>query len=243
MIVHIMSVKKKVLMFKALRLRGRIDTFIVYSTRQRDFAVTELRMPRDGVELTTFMVDCAFWSVNGVHPPGRRMICSAGLEFRDYETLLDAIGGLDVDVVIAAASPWSKRASAIDDAVTAPNVTVTKLGFADLRQLYADALFVVMPLIETEFQAGITTILEAMAMGKAVVCTRTTGQTDTVVDGVTGLYVSPGHTAELRLALQQLLNDPAQAERLGHAGRERVEQTADLPVYAKRLARIVRPAP
>ena len=29
-------------------------------------------------------------------------------------------------------------------------------------------------------------------MGKAVVCTRTSGQTDVVVDGDNGLYVPPG---------------------------------------------------
>ena len=40
------------------------------------------------------------------------MICTAGLEFRDYPTLIEAVRGLDARVVIAAASPWSKRADA-----------------------------------------------------------------------------------------------------------------------------------
>ena len=241
MIVHIMSVRKKVLLFKSLRLRDRIDALIVYSSSQQDFATTELGVRADRVYQTTFMVDCEFFSPDVVEPAGRRMICSAGLEFRDYETLVAAVDGLDVDVVIAAASPWSKRASTIEGAAMPSNVSVTKLSLADLRQLYADALFVVMPLVETDFQAGITTILEAMAMGKAVVCTRTRGQTDTIVDEVTGLYVPVGDSAAWRTAIQRLLDDPVEMTRLGAAGRERVEQTADLPVYAKRLAEIVRP--
>ena len=38
----------------------------------------------------------------------------------------------------------------------------------------------VMPLIETDFQAGVTTLLEAMAMAKPIVCTKNTGQTDVI---------------------------------------------------------------
>ena len=115
------------------------------------------------------------------------MICAVGQELRDYPTLVEAVRGLDVDVVIAAASPWSKRAGQLRRASTSRR-TSTSRGFDlfDLRQLYADAAFVVVPLQETDFQAGITTILEAMSMGRAVVCTRTTGQTDTIVDGETG---------------------------------------------------------
>jgi hypothetical protein len=35
-----------------------------------------------------------------------------------------------------------------------------------------------VPLLDVPFQAGVTTILEAMAMEKTVICSRTLGQTD-----------------------------------------------------------------
>ena len=132
-------------------------------------------MRPEQVQLTSFMVDTEFFAMARVTPAPRRMICAAGLEFRDYDTLVEAVRELDVEVVIAAASPWSKRASAVGGTLPA-NVTVCKLTLFDLRQLYADARFVVVPLLETEFQAGVTTILEAMAMSKAVVCTKTSGR-------------------------------------------------------------------
>ncbi len=225
MIVHIMSVRKKVIVFNALRLRRRVDRMFVYATWQRDFAVRRLRMRPEQVQLTSFMVDTEFFATERVTPEPRRMICAAGLEFRDYDTLVEAVRGLDVEVVIAAASPWSKRTSAVGDTLPA-NVTVCKLTLFDLRQLYADARFVVVPLLETEFQAGVTTILEAMAMSKAVVCTKTSGQTDVIVEGETGLYVSPGRRQRVashnhRAARRPRSSEPTRRGRAWLGGRQR----------------------
>ena len=188
------------------------------------------------------MVDTAFWAPRAVPTRAGPMICSAGLERRDYPTMMEAVRGLDLRVVLAAASPWSKRADATAGATVPGNVEVCRLGFADLRQLYADASFVVMPLDDTPFQAGVTTILEAMAMGRAVVCTRTQGQTDVITDGVDGVYVPPADATVLRAAITALLDEPERAARLGAAARANVVANADVVVYAERLAGVVRDA-
>ncbi len=194
----------------------------MYSSAQKRYLVEELGYPAERVHLTPFTVDTAFFSP-GQAPAGTGtdpMICTAGLECRDYATLMAAARGLAARVVVAAASPWSKRKDETGEMQVPANVEVCRLGFADLRQLYADASAVVMPLQDVEFQAGITTILEAMAMGRAVVCTRTRGQTDVIVDGSTGVYVPPGDAERLRAAVQELLDHPDRAARLGAAARE-----------------------
>ena len=239
MIVHILSVPKKAALFRWFRLGRFIDTMLVYASAQERFVVDELGFPAERVVLTTFMVDTEFFRPDAVPANPGRMICSAGLERRDYPTFIEAVRGLDVRVVVAAASPWSKQADSTTGADIPANVRVTRLGFVDLRQLYADARFVVMPLHDTEFQAGVTTILEAMAMGRAVVCSRTRGQTDVLDDGVTGLYVPPADVAGLRAAIQRLLDDPVEAERIGAQARAEVVRTADVTVYAQRLAAVV----
>lgn len=241
MIVHILSVPKKVLLYRALRLGGRIDTMLVYCSRQQQLITDQLGYPADRIVLTPFMVDSVFFAPDRVAPvQGRRpMICSAGLEFRDYPTLIEAVRGLDVRVVLAAASPWSKREDSSAGATLPQNVEVRRFTLDELRQLYADAALVVVPLHGVDFQAGITTILEAMAMGKAVICTRTPGQTDTIVEGVTGRYVPPGDPRALRRAIEDLLADPETAERLGAAARIWVEDHADIDVYVERLGRVV----
>ena len=52
-----------------------------------------------------------------------------------------------------------------------------------------------------------TVILEAMASARPVVSTRLAGIPELVVDGETGMLVSPGDSAALTQALEQLLRD------------------------------------
>jgi glycosyltransferase involved in cell wall biosynthesis len=240
MIVHIMSVKKKSTLFRFARLGRGIDRYVVYATAQRRFLVDELHVDPDDVRLHPFMVDTAFFDPHAVEPVTLRpTVCAAGLECRDYPTMLRAVDGLDARVVLAAASPWSKRSTGLDGAVLPSNVEVVRLDLFQLRQLYADSSVVVMPLQPVEFQAGITTILEAMAMARPVVCTRTAGQTDTIDDGVNGVYVAPGDAPAMRTAIERLLADERARAELGAAARDWTVAHADVAVYAASLAELV----
>ena len=242
MITHILSVGKKMRLLDRFHLQEQIDTFFVYSRWQQRFIQDRWQVPAERVVFTPFMVDSQFFAPQQVVAQPRRLICAVGLELRDYPTLLAAVRGLEVEVVIAAASPWSKRSDTTQQASIPANVTVRKFSQYELRQLYADSCFVVMPLYNVNFQAGVTAILEAMAMGKAVICSRTPGQTDVIVEQETGLYVPPGDPEALRTQIQGLLNNPALAHRLGEAGRRRVEEELELSHYASRLQRHVQAA-
>ena len=65
-------------------------------------------------------------------------------------------------------------------------------------------------------------VLDAMAMGLAVVGTRAGGIPEAVVPGVTGLLVDPGEPQPLAAAIVRLLKDPDLRRTYGHAGRKRV---------------------
>jgi glycosyltransferase involved in cell wall biosynthesis len=60
---------------------------------------------------------------------------------------------------------------------------------------------------------------EAMGYGRAVVATAVGGHIDAIDDGVTGVLVPPRDPAALRAAVERLLADPAERERLGAAAR------------------------
>jgi glycosyltransferase involved in cell wall biosynthesis len=66
-------------------------------------------------------------------------------------------------------------------------------------------------------------VLDAMAMGLAVVGTRAGGIPEAVVDGETGLLVPPADPESLARAIVRLLKDPEERRRYGAAGRTRVE--------------------
>ena len=69
-----------------------------------------------------------------------------------------------------------------------------------------------------------TVIIEAMAAARPVVSTRLAGIPESVVDGETGLLVSPEDTMALAEALRRLIEDAKLRFHYGRAGRARIEQ-------------------
>jgi len=82
--------------------------------------------------------------------------------------------------VIGAASHWSRQRNTAEGRGIPQNVRVDSFDSQARRELYARSAVVVVPLYDVDFQAGVTTILEAMAMAKPVVVTRSQGQIDIV---------------------------------------------------------------
>jgi glycosyltransferase involved in cell wall biosynthesis len=263
---HRLSARKKRPFFRVLGAHSHISRIVLHSHRQWELASAGLGIPPDRLTLLPYHVDTAFWRPQPVAE--ERLVVSAGLEHRDYPTLFRAVEGMDIQVVIGAASYWARRPRTAESAPPPPNVQIGAYDYVALRALYARAAVVVVPLVETDFQAGVTTILEAMAMGKAVVVTHTQGQTDVVEDrrattrgdrprtrppgmlkrlaqeaGIdlapSGCYVMPGDAAALRATLQYLLDDPGERHRLGAAGRRTVEQLTTTTQFAARLHALI----
>ena len=236
---HRLSAGKKRLFFQTLKAQQQMRTIFVYAQAQHDWATNTLGIAPEKVALIPFHADDHFYRpLPTASDPNQ--ICAAGLEWRDYPTLIEAVSEMpELSVKLAAASPWSKGRNETEGRTLPPNVDARRYDYAGLRQLYAQSSFVVVPLYETDFQAGVTTILEAMAMGKAVIATRTTGQTDVIEDGITGLTVAPGDGKGWRTAITRLRTDDALRERLGRAARQWVEENAGLDRWAARLAEAV----
>ena len=77
-------------------------------------------------------------------------------------------------------------------------------------------------------------LLEAMASGLPVICTRLPGATDMIVDdGVNGRLVPAGDIDSLRAALGEVLTDPNGAKRMGVLARETVQRTFSVEETAR----------
>jgi glycosyltransferase involved in cell wall biosynthesis len=87
--------------------------------------------------------------------------------------------------------------------------------------------------------------IEAMACGRPVVSTNRGGPAETIVNGETGVLVEPGDPAALAGRVLALLRDPALRQRMGTAGRARVEAmfsgTANASQFSRRLTRLLEP--
>ncbi len=233
---HRLSAGKKRLFFTLLRADRQMDTIFVYAQTQRDYGQVRLGIKQEKLCLIRFHADQRFFRPLPEIAVAPNQLCSAGLEWRDYPTLLAAVTDLpELSVRLAAASPWSKHTDETAHRVLPPHVTARRYDYAELRHLYASSSFVVIPLYENDFQAGVTTLLEAMAMGKAVIVTRTTGQRDVVTDGENGLTVEPGDAAGLREAIRRLYTDTELRERLGRNALQWARENATLPQWVDHI--------
>jgi len=84
------------------------------------------------------------------------------------------------------------------------------------------------------------TLIEAMAVGAAVVASRAGAAELVVEDGVTGVLTPPGDVDTLVAALEPLMRDPASAAAMGERGRARVLAKFSLGVEANRIADVYR---
>ncbi|MEP7050019.1 MAG: glycosyltransferase family 4 protein [Pseudomonadota bacterium] len=233
MIAHTLFPAKKQAFFKYARVGSQLDRVLVYSTSEEQLATGELGLPAAKVQRIYYHADQQFFKHDGraLEPD---LICAAGQLLRDYDTLVEAVRDRPIRVQIAAGSPWIERKLEPRGPLPA-NVTWGKLNRFELRELYARSALAVVPILQNHYQTGIATILELMSMGKCVIATKTFGQTDTIVDGVTGVYVPPGDPAALRNAIERMLANPDEARRIGQAARLFMEKEAGLDVFVERI--------
>jgi glycosyltransferase involved in cell wall biosynthesis len=223
-----------------------IDRYIVWPPVQRRFVEERLGVPPSRFIEARAPVDTTFWRpMDGAGD----LICSVGQEMRDYGTLIAALRSLDIPCHIAAGTGlFNSRfldkewADNVGDQPLPPHVTVGRKGHVALRELYARSRFVVVPLRPSDMDNGITVILEAFAMGKAVICTQTDGQTGVLEHDVNCLRVPPGDPEALRAAVLALWNDPDKCARLGMAGRQMVTEYHGLPRWQATLVGAVESA-
>ena len=173
MIAHTLSPLKKRLFFAMGRVEACIDRFLCYATSEERNLVERLSVPAERVERIAYHADQRFFRPFEA-PPEPDLICSAGQLLRDYPTLVEAVRGLPLRLRIAAGSPWIAK-ELKPGAPLPENVQWRRYSRFELRELYRRSAICIVPIQENDYQTGISTILEMMAMGKCVIATRTRG--------------------------------------------------------------------
>jgi len=176
-----------------------------------------------------FGIDTGFWTPVSETAAGDYMLSVGNDSARDYDTLLQAAGNVPLRIVTSL--PVAQQAADLP-------VTVGS-GYTDieLRELYRNAKFIVVPLKNVSQPSGQSVTLQAMACGKAVILTRTTGLWDPEhMQHLHNCYlVAPGDVAELKQAIAYLNEHPEAAARIGKQARLTVEQFYSSSRFAEHL--------
>lgn len=219
---------------------SHIDKILLWSSVQKNYAINHLKIPETKIEFIRKFADQKFF-----RPIERETdtICAVGSEMRDYPTLVEALRGTNIPCHIA--TGWTRgklydTVKALYNIENIPNnITIGMKNYSELRELYARSRFVVVPILPTDTDNGLTCILESMAMGKAVICSKTIGQVDIIQDGITGIFVPPKDPQALRSAILYLWNNPDIAKKMGLAGRKYLEQHHTLEQFIESVKMIV----
>ena len=222
------------------RVHSHIHRLVLWSSGQYEFAVRRIGIPQERIVQLRWLVDEKFWRPMGLPTD---MACGAGREMRDYATLIEAIRDWPVPFHVAANAEAGRSDRWMSDLRSMgplpPHITMGAKPYPELRALYARSRFVVVPLLPSDTDNGITVMTEAMAMGKAVICTRVAGQRDLLEDGVNGLFVPPQDPRALRQAIDHLWSHPEECERMGREGRRKIERLHTLDGFVAGVRRAV----
>lgn len=238
-VIHHGGTPKRRLLLRLLG--GRVFRNIICLSREQErVLVDENSLPKDKIKNLPLWLDHKFYDpekvTHGQH--NNEYALSVGQESRDYTTLNRAISELPWQFKIVA-SGWSPHGFSLAEGVyETSNVSVEKggLSYVELRQRYADARIVIVPLNNVTYAAGVTSICEAMAMGKPVIASASPGVADYIRDGVSGLVVPVGDADALRQAITKLWNDTELRCRMGEHNRKWVIKTFSTWRYAERIA-------
>lgn len=228
-------------------VRRQITALVLTGTNQARYAARKNLVAPDRVVNILDGVDTEFWQAPAEIE--QRVVCSAGREMRDYFTLLRALDGTEIPCRIAARldrgkeyDRWRRSLGDSGEKVELPaNVTFTpQLQPTELRDLYASARVVVIPLFQSDTDNGNHVVLEAWSMGRAVICSAIDGLSDSVIDGHNARIVPVGDADALRGAITELWEDPEKAAMLGANGRKLVAQHRRLDQQIDQLASLLR---
>jgi glycosyltransferase involved in cell wall biosynthesis len=210
---------------------------VTISEAGRDRLIRDIGVDASRVQSVPFGIDEAFW--RAAPPASQGHVLTVGRDLaRDYETFAEALDGLPVRAVVVA------KDENLRGVRLPPNVEVrAHIPLEELRQLYADAACVVVPMVRdgdprgTE-SSGNTALLEAMACGRATVVTERASLREYIYADAT-VTTPPQDPVALKAAIERLMDGPEETAAMGAAARRHVVERHTTTHFAELLSGII----
>lgn len=221
------------------RALGTASTIVAYSGHEAETLAGWLgaRGVDVPVEFMPFGVDVEAFRPTSAAPEVD--VVSVGTDpHRDFELLLDVARTLPGTTFLVVTSRDHAR-SVVDQP---DNVFVeTNLPFDEMRRRLEGARVVALPVRENSYSGATTVLLQAMALAKPVVVTRTAAIASGygLEDGSNVRLAAPGDAADFGRSLADVLRDDAMARALGARARATVESGFTWDRYVDRLQELL----
>lgn len=165
--------------------------------------------------------------------PGEGFLLFVGAfgRYKGIHVLLEAYAGIE-DPPPLVLIGYDVAESVFQESELPPSVTVLRQWPNDaVMEAWRRCMIALVPSVC--YDACPTTAIEAMSVGRPLIGSALGGLTDIIADEESGLLVPPDDPDALRAAIERLLDDPAQRERMGAAGRQRAVNFQNSAVVPK----------
>ncbi len=175
------------------------------------------------------------------YSPGRGGVISAGRTGRDFVTFGRAASRTSSSATIVC--PFRYVAAEFKEFRS--NVTVfanqNELHFTyrELIEMYSTNQAIAIPMVEASGLCGLSSLLDALGMGRAVIMTRNPSiDIDVEAEGI-GFAVAPGDTEGWQRAIQFIEDYPEEAQAMGYRARRLAEERYNSQMFANSLLKII----
>jgi glycosyltransferase involved in cell wall biosynthesis len=222
---------------------GACASVIAYSEHEAEDLrrwLARYGVPEPRVEFVPFGVDPGAFAPAGGDGAGD--VVSVGADpHRDFDLLVRVATRMpDVGFRIVTTADRARGLAA-----RPANVSLeADLPFEEMRRRLASARLVALPVRENSYSGATTVLLQAMALEKPVVVTRTSAIASGygLVDGENCRLVAPGDADGFERALGAVLRDDFHARALGASARATVERELTWERYVDRIEQLLREA-
>ena len=218
------------------------EAIISYTSAQSDWLAAEFGLQRSRLFFVPFGVDTTFFEAEEHEAAAENSFCaSVGTnDGKDFVTLLKAFP--DEHRLVIVTDDYNIKI--IQEHLNSHSQVEIRhdVPIHELRTLYRQSSVQIIPLLDTKFSSGQTVMLENMALGRAVIVTKTASTCDYIEDGITAIMVAPGDPDALRRVLVEILEDPPRRQQIGAKAAEKVRASFSSEVFSRNLMALVQQA-
>jgi glycosyltransferase involved in cell wall biosynthesis len=175
--------------------------------------------------------------LDGQHPS---FFISTGKELRDYETLLKAFQETNLPLTLYAEK---KRQAYFEELNPGENI---EMHYGDrpipheIALMVAQSRCVCICCQESNYTVGLTTVVEALALGLPILCTRNPQMPLDIEAEGCGFWIEPQDVEGWKEKLRYIADHPEEAKVMGQRGRTLAEQYYNIKQCGREIAKIIK---
>ena len=225
--------------FARLFYRG-MDHMIFFSEKLMQDSLLSKKADPKRMSMVHWGADLEYYNALLASHKGERAFISTGKELRDFETLIQAFHETGLPLTLFA----EKKRQAYFEPLLAGKQNI-EVHYGDrpipheIAQYVAQSQCVCICCRKSNYTVGLTTVVEALALGLPILCTRNPQMPIDIEAEGCGFWLEPIDIEGWKEKLLYIANHPEEAKSMGQRGRVLAEQYYNVKQCGKEVANIL----